>query len=60
MSNPENDIESNIFQNNDNHLPQETDEISNIKTKHVLNELFETEKIYVNELYTILKVTPKK
>ncbi|CAH1103228.1 unnamed protein product [Psylliodes chrysocephalus] len=55
MSNPENDIESNIFQNNDNHLPQETDEISNIKTKHVLNELFETEKIYVNELYTILK-----
>ncbi|CAG9816753.1 unnamed protein product [Phaedon cochleariae] len=52
MSNPGNDIDTNYLQND---FPADSDEINNIKIKHILKELYDTENVYVTELYTILK-----
>ncbi|XP_056645987.1 guanine nucleotide exchange factor DBS-like isoform X1 [Diorhabda sublineata] len=52
MSSPESVVETSTFTDNS---PTNSDEINKFKTKHVLNELFETEKMYVHELSTIIK-----
>ncbi|XP_076261206.1 guanine nucleotide exchange factor DBS-like isoform X2 [Rhynchophorus ferrugineus] len=40
---------------NETHISPENDEVNRIKTGHVLGELLETERIYVNELLSIIK-----
>lgn len=50
------EAESDLGHHNETHISPENDEVNRIKTGHVLSELVESEKIYVNELLSIIKV----
>ncbi|KAJ8986252.1 hypothetical protein NQ317_009960 [Molorchus minor] len=56
MTSPvEGEQETNFYHQNEKNGSPETDEVNRIKTGHVLTELFETERIFVSELSSIIK-----
>lgn len=58
MSSPlDNDQNPSFVQHEEKSVLPETDEVNKIKTKHVLTELFETERVYVSELLSIINVS---
>ncbi|XP_023310608.1 guanine nucleotide exchange factor DBS isoform X2 [Anoplophora glabripennis] len=55
MTSPlDNDQNPNFVQHEEKTVLPETDEVNKIKTRHVLTELFETERVYVSELLSII------
>ncbi|XP_060536985.1 guanine nucleotide exchange factor DBS-like isoform X3 [Cylas formicarius] len=50
-----NDGEQDSNHQNGSGIPQEVDELNRIKTRHVLAELLETEKVYVTEVLSVIK-----
>lgn len=61
MTSPlDNDQHPNFMQHEEKSVLPETDEVNRIKTGHVLNELSETESVYVSELLSIINVSTCK